>query len=465
MRFRSNSLMVLACCGFVAGSVLTEAALAGGGIEPLTTVRVISGLSRPVFVTHAPGDFSRIFIIEQVGRIRIKDLNEAHTPLMTFLDINPIVGGGNDERGLLGLAFHPDYQSNGYFYVNYTNNSNNTTIRRYTVSANPNVANAGSGLTLLTINQPFINHNGGWIGFSPNDGYLYIGMGDGGSGNDPGGRGQDITNNLLGKILRIDVDGNNGPGGNYGNPPSNPFVGITGDDEIWAFGIRNPWRASFDRDTGDLYIGDVGQGAREEVNIQSGNGNVVGGRNYGWRCMEGNNCTGLSGCTCNSIQLTDPVWDYSHAFGCSVTGGYVYRGCDIPTLNGTYFYADYCSSRIWSFLWNGHGIENQTERTSELDPPGALSISSISSFGEDARGEIYICDLFGGEVFKIVPVTPTVDTTGDLDGDCKVSISDLLLLFASWGPCDDCISYCNADINNDCTVNTSDLLDLFANWG
>jgi len=464
MRFRSNSLMVLACCGFVASNAMAEGSLTGDGIEPLTTVRVLSGLSRPVFVTHAPGDFTRLFIVEQIGRISILNLQTGHPLGTLFLDINSIVGGGNCcERGLLGLAFHPDYQSNGYFYVNYTNNSFNTTIRRYTVSADPNIADSTSGLTLLTINQPFENHNGGWLGFSPNDGYLYIGTGDGGFGNDPGGRGQDITNNLLGKILRIDVDGKNGPGGNYGIPPNNPFVGITGDDEIWAYGIRNPWRPSFDRANGDLYIADVGQVAREEVNIQPGNS--VGGRNYGWRCMEGDSCTGLSGCVCNSPQLTDPVWDYTHGLGCSITGGYVYRGCDIPTLDGTYFFADHCSNRIWTFKWNGHDLEGDpVQRQSELDPPGILSISSISSFGEDARGELYIVDLFGGEIFKIVPVTPTVDATGDLDGDCAVGINDLLILFSNWGPCDDCED-CIADLDGNCTVGISDLLAMFANWG
>ena len=212
-----------------------------------------------------------------------------------------------------------------------------------------------------------------------------------------------------------------------------------------------------------MYIGDVGQNAREEINVQPGNS--AGGENYGWRCMEGNGCTGLSGCTCNSNQLTDPVWDYIQAGnGCSVTGGYVYRGCDIPTLDGTYFYADYCSARIWSFTWDGHSVTNQTDRTGELAPGGGLSISSISSFGEDARGELYLCDLFGGEIFKIVPETPTVDSTGDLDGNCEVNVTDLLILFSNWGACDDC-SFCIADLNNDCTVNTIDLLMMFANWG
>lgn len=463
MRFRLILMLTVACSVFVASSASAVGPLAGSGIEPLTTVRVVSGVFRPVLVTYAPGDFTRLFILQQTGEIRIFNLLTQQLITSPFLDIDSIVGGGNsggDERGMLGLAFHPDYQSNGYFYVNYTNNSSDTTIRRYSVSANPNIANPASGVTLLIIDQPFSNHNGGWIGFSPIDGFLYIGTGDGGSANDPGNRAQNI-NQLLGKMLRIDVDGNNGPGGNYGIPEDNPFADAPGDDEIWSYGIRNPWRNTFDRVTGDLYIADVGQNAREEINIQSSKSN--GRENYGWRCMEGFNCTGLSGCTCNSNQLTDPVLVYTHSFGCSITGGMVYRGCDIPSLDGTYFYADYCSNRIWSFEWDGSSATNQTERTSELAPGGGLFISSISGFGEDARGEVYICDLFGGEVFKIVPVKPTVDSTGDLDGDCNVGTSDLLILLSNWGACDDC-DFCIADLDGDCQIGTTDLLMLLANW-
>lgn len=257
---------------------------------PLTTELVVDGLERPMFVTHAPGDFERLFVIEKRGRIRVL-LNGSLLPT-PFLDIDAIVGGGTSdwsEQGLLGLAFHPEYQTNGLFYVDYTDTSGGDTIvAEYMVSANPNIADAGSARQLIEINQPQSNHNGGWLGFGP-DGYLYIATGDGGGGGDDDsghtagvGNGQDITDNLLGKMLRINVDGDDFPGdpaSNYAIPVDNPFVGIIGDDEIWAFGLRNPWRNAFDRETGDLWIADVGQSAWEEVDFQDAAS--AGGENYG----------------------------------------------------------------------------------------------------------------------------------------------------------------------------------------
>ena len=467
MRHTRFPTLAMVCSCAMSGGAFAQVNLAGGdvtagdGIEALTTIRVLFGVTRPVYVTYAPGDFTRIFIVEQPGRIRVFNTKTEVLNPTPFLDIDGLVGGGqagNDERGFLGLAFHPDYQNNGFFYVDYTDNSGRTTIRRYSVTNDPEIADPGSGVTLLTIFQPFPNHNGGWIGFGPDDGYLYISTGDGGSFNDPGNRAQDITNQLLGKMLRIDVDGDNGPGGNYGIPADNPFVDKVGDDEIWAYGLRNPWRPSFDRSTGALYIADVGQGSREEINFQPAGS--PGGENYGWRCMEGNGCTGLSGCTCFDPALTDPIHEYFHNLGCSITGGLVYRGCDIPSLDGTYFFADWCTARIWSFAFDGKNVNNFRDRTSELAPGGGLFISNISSFGEDARGEIYICDLFGSEVFKIVPVDPTI-SPADLDCSGEVGVSDLLLLLASWGPCDGCL----ADLDGDHVVGVSELLFLLASWG
>jgi Glucose / Sorbosone dehydrogenase len=261
------------------------------------------------------------------------------------------------------------------------------------------VADPASEFVIITIAQPYANHNGGMLAFGPNDGYLYIGMGDGGGSNDQDGRAQD-PGQLLGKMLRIDVDG----GSPYAIPPSNPFAGPGLPlDEIWAIGTRNPWRWSFDRLTGDLFIGDVGQGQREELDFQPASS--PGGENYGWRCMEGFRCTGWSGCTCNDSSLTLPIFDYTHSDGCSVIGGYVYRGCAVPDLQGTYFFADYCSARIWSFRYDGSAMTEFQERTTELDPSGSPSIGSITSFGEDGLGELYIVDQ-GGELFKIVPVVP-----------------------------------------------------------
>jgi len=395
------------------------------GADPLTTERVASGLTSPVYVTHAPGDTTRLFIVEQVGRVRILDLTVDPPVLQpiasSFLNITGrVIAGG--ERGLLGLAFHPDFANNRYLYVNYTTNvagvTGDTRISRFEVPmATPNDADETTELFLMTIDQPQSNHNGGWIAFGP-DNYLYIGMGDGGNANDqgpghtePGGNAQDLSNNLLGKMLRIDVNGDDfpaDPAKNYANPPTNPFVGVAGDDEIWSYGLRNPWRNAFDSLTGDLYIADVGQNQWEEVSFQPASS--TGGENYGWRCREGMH-NFLIDAVCVG-GYTEPIHEYSHGVGCSITGGEVYRGCAVPSLHGTYFFADYCSAQIWSFQYTGVPPV-VTNRTAELDPPG-FTIADIVGFGRDAEGEIYICD-HGGEVFKIVPVNPAApcSTCGD----------------------------------------------------
>lgn len=385
---------------------------------PLTTKHVATGLNSLVYATHAPNDFTRLFLIEQTGRIRILDITQDPPVLLAqpFLDISSHVTFGG-EQGLLGLAFHPNYASNGLLYVDYTglDGIGNTHVARFSVTGDPNVADASSEVNLLTIVQPQVNHNCGWIHFGP-DGYLYIGTGDGGGAGDDdaghttgSGNGQDITSNLLGKLLRIDVDGDGFPTDstrNYAIPLDNPFVGKTGDDEIWAYGLRNPWRNAFDRLTGDLYIGDVGQNLWEEIDFQPAAS--TGGTNYGWRCREGKhdyNYTGDCGVAGTpSETLIEPIYEYSHGgspFRCSITGGEIYRGCAIPDLAGTYFFADYCSNQIWSFRYTG-GTPTVTERTAELQPSGT-TINSIVSFGVDAYGEIYIC-AHGGDLFKIVPV-------------------------------------------------------------
>jgi glucose/arabinose dehydrogenase len=396
---------VLAC-------VATGAAvsLATGGTPTLTTQTIVSGMDRPLFVTHAPGDFDRIFILEQrdfaTGRVRVFDLN-TNTLLPTpFLSVNVSTGS---EQGLLGLAFHPDYATNGKFYINYTNTSGTTIVDEYTVSdTDPNVADLFSLRRVLSISQPFSNHNGGWIAFGP-DGYLYISTGDGGSGGDPGNRAQDITNQLLGKMLRVDVNGDDFPADNsrnYAIPADNPFVGVTGDDEIWAYGLRNAWRCAFDRATGDLYIGDVGQNAVEEISFQPGSS--TGGENYGWRCYEGNNGFNLAGCGPSSDYVF-PIQTYTHAGGnCSITGGEVYRGCAIPELDGTYFYADYCSGRAFSFKYDGADLSDFTDRTAQIG--GGFG---IVSFGLDAYGEMYVVRQ-SGSVARIVR-TDGVQT--DCDGN------------------------------------------------
>ena len=475
-----RSAVALAIAFLAAGAVAPHAP--AGTVAALSVKRVANGMNRPIYATHAPDDETRLFIVEQRGVIRILDLATETLLAASFLNINSVVGGpsnGFDERGLLGLAFHPDYQTNGFFFVNYTNNSSNTVIARYEVLGDPatsNTADSSSGVTILTINQPQTNHNGGWLGFSPLDGHLYIGTGDGGGGcdDDAGhtggtGNGQDITNMLLGKMLRIDPS--LGVGGGYTIPASNPFVGQTGDDEIWASGLRNPWRPSFDRDNGDLYIADVGQSNREEINYQPFTS--TGKENYGWRCFEGVSCGTIScplatPCNCAAGSLTFPIRQYNHGtpdFSCSITGGYTYRGCDIPSLDGTYFYADFCSDKIWSFLVVAGNDTEWTDRTAELEPPGNPTYQSISSFGEDARGEIYIIDRAintnstnSGEVYRIIR------ETGLADFDCNgfVGVNDWLALTANWGPCS---GACPWDLTRDGLVGVDDWLLVLAQWG
>ena len=361
---------------------------------PLTTELFVGGLQSPVDLTFAPGDPDRVFIVEQRGRIRVVENGVLlATP---FLDIDPLVLSGG-ERGLLGLAFHPGYATNGRFFVNFTNNQGDTRIVEFAASGtDPNLAAPAPVQTIAAIRQDFGNHNGGGVRFGA-DGMLYVGMGDGGSANDPNNRAQTGTA-LLGKMLRYDVDL---PAPFV--PADNPFVNDPSvADEVWFLGMRNPFRFNFDRMTGDMWIGDVGQGAREEVDfIPAG----VGGLNLGWRCKEGTRCTGLTGCSCSNTALVDPIWEYNHSAGaCSITGGVVYRGPAIPDLDATYFFADFCNSRIWSLRYDGTMVTDFTDRTSELRPAQG-NITSISGFGEDFEGEVYIISL-SGRVYKIVPEPP-----------------------------------------------------------
>ena len=360
--------------------------------QDLAVELVASGFASPVWVGAPNGDFDRLFVIEQnTGRIEI--IKNGTILPVPFLNVGSIASQ-NGERGLLGMAFHPDYMSNGRFFINYTDNAGDTQVVEYAVSSDPDIADSTPVQTIFSVGQPFSNHNGGDLDFGL-DGKLYIGTGDGGSANDPGNRSQNGLNNL-GKMIRLDVD----IAAPF-IPADNPFLGNPNiNDEIWALGLRNPWRYSFDRMTGDLYIADVGQNQVEEIDFQPGSS--AGGENYGWRCMEGTRCTGLSGCTCNDMSLTLPIQEYNHGLGCSVTGGYVYRGSTIPGLEGTYFYGDYCSSRIWSFKVVGGSVTEFTERTAELEPDGALTINNITSFGQDAAGEVYIVDPSGGEIYKII---------------------------------------------------------------
>ena len=344
---------------------------------------VVSGLSAPLYLTAPPGD-PRLFIVEKTGAIRI--VKDALLLPDAFLDLSSKVSNGG-EQGLLGLAFYPDYATTRRFIVHYTDVAGNTVVSRFQTSDDPDRADPASEQVILTQAQPFSNHNGGQILFGP-DGFLYLGLGDGGSAGDPDNRGQDLSD-LLGSILRIDVRN----GDPYTIPADNPFAQSAA-PEIWSYGLRNPWRFSFDRATGDLYIADVGQNQWEEVNVAVSSTGAGRGANYGWSIMEGSHCFRESGC--DQAGLTLPTLEYDHAAGCSITGGYVYRGSAVPALQGHYFYGDYCQGWVRSFRYSDGAVAFPTSWPS-LAPGGP-----ILSFGEDAAGELYVLEQ-GGRVLRVVP--------------------------------------------------------------
>jgi glucose/arabinose dehydrogenase len=377
----------------VLGALLGAMAVPASAAPADATIRLelrASGLSSPVFVTSARDGTGRLFIVEQTGRIRIyKDGAVLATP---FLSIGSQVSKGN-EQGLLGLAFHPSYATNRKLYVNFTDVHGDTVVREYRASStNSNVVATSTARTILKVAQPYDNHNGGMLAFGP-DGYLYIGLGDGGDSGDPGNRAQ-RTDTLLGKMLRINVNGSTSTK-NYLNPSSNPYVGRTGRNEIWQIGLRNPWRFSFDRATGNLWIGDVGQGKWEEIDRAVRTSKGAGrGVNWGWRVLEGFHCYKPSS-GCSTSGKMKPMLEYEHVAGrCSVTGGYVYRGTDVPALVGGYVFADYCTGEIWVI-------------TAVAPPPAPKTLLldasfPISSFGENAAGELLVLDYDGGRMYAIV---------------------------------------------------------------
>jgi glucose/arabinose dehydrogenase len=345
---------------------------------PIVLDPVADGLDNPVFVTHAGDGSPRLYVVEQHGTVRV--VENGDTQLEPFMDIDPLVGSEANEQGLLSLVFHPNFTDNRQLFVNYTNNDGDTVIARYETSPDLQLVDPSTAKIILTIDQPYRNHNGGQIQFGP-DGHLYIGTGDGGSANDPAGNGQS-TEVLLGKMLRINVD----LGDPYAVPGDNPFVGQSARPELWAIGLRNPWRFSFDRLTGDLYIADVGQNQIEELSVEPAGS--PGGLNFGWDIMEGSNC--FTDRNCDQTGLVLPIAEYGRQGGhCSITGGYVYRGTEQPTLDGVYFYGDFCSGAIW-----GLRLGNEPVLLLETD-------LAISSFGEDEAGEVYVVDLRGA-VYRIV---------------------------------------------------------------
>ncbi|MCB0255417.1 MAG: PQQ-dependent sugar dehydrogenase [Anaerolineae bacterium] len=424
--------------------------------DTIVLTRIAGGLSRPVYVTYAPGDRSRLFIIEKLGRIRVV---ENGTLLATpFLDISGPVNSSGNEQGLLSMAFDPDYQQNGTFYVSYTGGSGAgySVIARYQVTADPNVADPNSAQTVLTLTQPYTNHNGGQINFDP-DGYLRIGFGDGGLSDDPSNAGQRLDT-WLAKILRIDVSGV----ATYTVPADNPFVGVSSAlPEIWDQGLRNPWRWSFDRLTGDLWIGDVGQNAWEEVDYEPAGS--AGGVNYGWRCKEGTH-NYIWQAQCEGVPFVDPVTEYSHSDGYSVTGGYVYRGSPNSPWFGTYFFWDYGRpQQIRTLIYNGASWV----RTDHTPDTGSYTLNRPTSLGEDFYGNLYVADdnytdPNGGEVYRL-ELAPATCVSGnfDVNGDGTVSTLDIQLVAGDWYRTDYDPDY---DVNCDGVVDILDIQETAAAW-
>mgnify|MGYP001400662913 CR=1 FL=1 len=405
-----------------------------------TAVNAFPNLSfdDPVGIHHAGDGSNRIFIVEQEGRIKVFDNNPDVSSTEMFLNITSIVDqdGGYTEEGLLGLAFHPNYIENGYFYVNYTeHNPRRNVIARYSVSDNnPNEADYGSSEIILEVNQPYTNHNGGQMEFGPDDDYLYISFGDGGSAGDPLGHGQNLST-LLGSLIRIDVDNPSG-GLNYGIPSDNPFIApMNARDEIYAYGLRNMWRFSFDLETGFLWGADVGQYEYEEVNI------IESGGNYGWNIMEGTSC--YESQNCDSDGLEPPVWEYElYVNGvCSITGGYVYRGTNLWGLVGKYIYGDWCTGDIWALQYSDTGDHvNEDILDSDIN---------ITSFGVDQNNELFFCG--GDYIYKLK------SSLGDLNEDDSIDILDVVLL-VNLALDDNYIS--NGDINSDDSINVLDIVLL-----
>jgi len=379
------ALMLAISTIFAVGASAQNATPADPTTVHFKLVQVLTGLDQPLQLVDPADGSKRLFIVEKTGKVLIYlDKQVLDTP---FLDISGLVSSGS-EQGLLSLAFHPDFKNNGTFFVDYTDVNGDSNIVRYKVSAgDPNVADPNSAEQILFVDQPFPNHNGGLVMFGP-DGYLYIGFGDGGSQGDPNGNGQNLSD-LLASILRIDVDLTEGDK-HYAIPKDNPFVGQpNAAPEVWDYGLRNPWRFSWDRETKDLYIADVGGGDFEEIDFEPAG---KGGNNYGWVIMEGTECYG-GGSDCNQEGLTLPVAEYTHEFGCSITGGYVYRGDNQKSLIGLYFFGDYCSGLLWALGKNANGDWVMSD-------PVETGLG-ISSFGEDRNGEIYVTDLSGG-LYRLV---------------------------------------------------------------
>ena len=447
-------------CGFTAA--LSAGSVLAGDPPPLRADLIQSGLAEPTFVASVPEDEARLFVVEKRGRIRL--IKNGVLQPNDFLNIDSLVPD-QTWNGMLGLCFDPDYATNGYLYVQHTLSGNRVCVARYTASSNPDVADLASRHIVLQLSFPGVGHHvGGWIGFGP-DNMLYVPLGDGGTSGDPaGGTRSQSLNSLWGKMLRIDphaadaypADANR----NYGFPPDNPFVG-QGIGEIWVRGLRNPYRADFDDANADLWIADVGLYMYEEVDLIEANSG--GGQNFGWDCAEGTNCIPNGNCACNS-SLTDPVYQYMHADGCSISGGSVYNGCAIEGMEGRYFFGDWCTGSIWSCRQEGGVLVDVEDHTSELNSGGAPDISGVTAIGVDWRGELIVVSQ-QGNLFRIVPDDGTdgCAVIGDVNGDGVVDVDDVLLLINAWGACG-LGQPCPADLDGDGVVGVNDMLIVLANW-
>ncbi|MEE2908023.1 MAG: PQQ-dependent sugar dehydrogenase [Planctomycetota bacterium] len=440
-----------------------------GETPALTSELIISGLSQPTWVAAPPGDQERLMIVQKGGRIRLAKDDVLQSG--SFLDLSGLVPT-ETWNGMLGLCFDPDYANNGRFYVQHPlggSSSNRVCVAQYEVSDNPDVADLTSRQIILEMDYPGAQafHVGGWIGFGP-DGYLYVPMGDGGfSGDATAGARSQSLNSAWGKVLRIDVHGEDAypsdPDRNFAIPSDNPFIG-QGLGEIWVRGLRNPYRADFDEVTGDFWIADVGLFMREEIDIVPAGSS--GGHNFGWDCAEGTWCMTNGNCVCNAL-LTSPIHEYDHSDGCSITGGSVYDGCVMPEMQGRYFFSDWCTARIWSGRYQGGNFPpfvDLVEHTSELNPVGQLDISDVTAIGADGQGELIVVSQ-DGNLYRIQPLEGDDGciVQGDVDGDGIVGVNDVLAVLKAWGNCapDD---ECPADLDGDGLVGVDDILLLLANW-
>ncbi|QQS09715.1 MAG: PQQ-dependent sugar dehydrogenase [Phycisphaerales bacterium] len=441
----------------IASSLVLTGSLAA---QQAQIVLFADNLEAPVAVAFAPGDTTRVFVLGQFGEITIHDAATGVRRPQPFIDLQPLVCCFVNSN-MVGLAFDPNYATNGYFYVHYQGIPTESVVARYQVTANPDIADPNSATVIIKTVRDGFAHIGGAIAFSPIDGYLYIPTGDSGNGfeADPDNRAQDPTS-LYGKVLRVDPsidDFPADPNKHYRIPPTNPFVGVAGVlPEIWALGLRNPFQSSFDRGTGEYYIADVGQNAREEINRQAPDS--TGGLNYGWRCREGEICSGYGGCDCNLPALVGPIHTYTHAVGCSISGGRVYRGSALPSLQGWYLFSDYCTGFIHAVRRTGGSTEFQDLSASLVPSAPVGPFEAVTSIGDDASGELYITDIVGtagGRVFKIVPLPVCVadldDGTGTGTPDGGVTIDDLLYYITIFGQ-----GLTNADLDDGSGTGTPD---------